>query len=937
MSIEERIIYRLGGMLTLEPWWQPLLLGAVAILSLAYAIAMYRRDGVELSRPMTLSLLLLRLGVFLGIGLFFLGPERSQERLIRRESRALVLIDSSASMQIQDSNPSSGSTGNGSRFETAISTLGDGVTGDLVAKLRERHDVSVLRFDDQAQPKELAQFKRIGGDPKPLQAANPDKNSTEISGRIGWLAWIVLAFFTFCALATIRGLTRSAPAPSAVLASGSEKEGLLTSAHSPSAAQELATVRAARPRGSWWAPVTVLFGMACAILFAAADLARTEFLTSQESALPIQASPDSTESAPPDWRENVTSQGSQTRLGDAISTLALQERGGSAAGVILFTDGASNAGRDPRSAAAALADAGIPLYVFGLGSPDPKVNLRVLDVEAPAKVFPGDKFKLTTYVQGIGTKEQDVEVELFAVGEGAGTEAIPLDQSVVHLSSSGVREVTFEQTPPKEAIGFKKYQVRIKPHSQEIDLSDNERTIQVELTQRKLNVLLMASGPMRDFVFLRSQLFRDRDVSVSVWLQSGQANASQEATTILDQFPKTLDELYAYDAIVAFDPNWDELDEVSVAALEKWVAEQAGGLTVVAGPIYTPEWTSRRDAGRLRTIRQLLPVSFFNFAGSIGLGRFGGETAYSARFTPDGAGADFLRVAETDVENDEGWKNLGGFFGFFAVKDVKPGGRILMQLVNRDGGAEDATAYMASQFFGAGRVVFLASGEMWRLRGVREEYFEAFYTKLLRWTSEGRLQRDSQYGILLVDKNKAQLGESIAVRAVLVNAQHEPYEAERVEASVVRPDGFREPLVLERLRDGSASGAYVAQWTPNQDGDFRIELVPPAIGDVAPMTRDVRVRASVVENESPERKDDLLKEIASISGGEFYPTIESGMGKTTERSTPVWEALAPREVIDRALGQPDRWFDERLMTWILGWLVTCLCMEWTMRRLVQLA
>jgi hypothetical protein len=104
----------------------------------------------------------------------------------------------------------------------------------------------------------------------------------------------------------------------------------------------------------------------------------------------------------------------------------------------------------------------------------------------------------------------------------------------------------------------------------------------------------MAGGPMRDFIFLRNQLYRDKEVVSDVWLQSGKPGISQEAHEILYKFPETEEELFEYDAIVAFDPDWEQLSAEQVMLLERWVAEKAGGLVIVTGPVFTPQWSSRR-------------------------------------------------------------------------------------------------------------------------------------------------------------------------------------------------------------------------------------------------------------------------------------------------------------------------------------------------------
>src|SRR5204863_319219 len=178
---------------------------------------------------------------------------------------------------------------------------------------------------------------------------------------------------------------------------------------------------------------------------------------------------------------------------------------------------------------------------------------------------------------------------------------------------------------------------------------------------RKTRVLLFASGPMRDYQFLRNQLHRDNTMVVDVLLQTAQSGISQDANTILDHFPSTPEELYQYDCIVAFDPDWTKLDAAQV--------------------------------------------------------------------------------------------------------------------------------YLASQFYGAGQVFYIGSGEFWRLRGVDPAYFEVLYTKLIRHVSQGRILRGSSHGSLLVERDRYELGEPVVVRARLSDSQHKPLTEPSLTTQLLRPDG----------------------------------------------------------------------------------------------------------------------------------------------------
>src|SRR5207248_10925735 len=173
-----------------------------------------------------------------------------------------------------------------------------------------------------------------------------------------------------------------------------------------------------------------------------------------------------------------------------------------------------------------------------------------------------------------------------------------------------------------------------------------------------------------------------------------------------------------------------------------------------------------------------------------------------------------------------------GVCGYYAVKDVKSGARIYARFGDPDAAIDNTQPiYMAGQFYGSGRVFFMASGEMWRVRAVDDTYFEQFYTKLIRFASEGRLLRDSSRGVLLVDKDRCALGDQVAVRAILQDAQHRPLTMDRVQALLVQPDSTRVPLVLKKVKDEGREGIFVEQFMALQEGDYRLELQHPAAAE----------------------------------------------------------------------------------------------------------
>ena len=300
-------------------------------------------------------------------------------------------------------------------------------------------------------------------------------------------------------------------------------------------------------------------------------------------------------SNPPDYvalRRELMPDGLRTRLGDALLSVVNQERGGPIAGIVLLTDGQKTVGGDVETAIATAREAGIPLISIGLGRPDRPQNVRISEIQAPQRAYPGDKFTVKGVIQSVGMAGTKVDVRLYSV-DAAEQEAETLEAEIaVDLGEDG-EPIAVDVEIENSETGQRRYIMRVLPPSDDINQDDNERSALVEIVRRKNRVLMIAGGPTREFRFLRNQLFRDDTVQLDVYLQSARPGIAQEADELLFDFPTLKENLYEYDCIVAFDPDWRVLDETQARLLEQWIAEEAGGLIVVAGPVFTPEWTRR--------------------------------------------------------------------------------------------------------------------------------------------------------------------------------------------------------------------------------------------------------------------------------------------------------------------------------------------------------
>jgi len=909
---------RIGAM---SEWWHWLLLLAVCAAVLVYVVMMYRYDSVELSRGLCWLLVALRLLAFAGVLFYFLNLEKRAERKLVKNSRVLLMIDTSQSMAQRDSE-STGAEDGSTRIQRVVGEL---AAGSLLNDLRAKHDVVVFRFDQESRPSEIASLAKLAPVDEGTPLLSPGeayrRSLREARAMAGVAAGCILIGVLFGMIHLIAGRR----------ASGRDATAwpLLACFFLVIVAVVVLAVASLRN------PDVEFFTM---IGLKAGGSVRDDVAPSSDS----EADDDKTlEPGDIDWAGELRARGLKTRLGEALRYLVNKERGGPVAGIVVFTDGQQNEGVECAAAMNVARLAEIPIYAIGLGSEKRPLNVRVVDLEAPERVYPGDRFTVTGYVQANGMQGRTVEVRLTSAPTGAAEDKkvdTLEEEDRVELGEEGdVVSVKFEVTPQES--GRRTYQLTVKPPSQDHNPHDDSKTANVEVVDRKTRVLIVAGGPSREFRFLRNLLYRDQDTELDVWLQTGKPGMSQEADSLLFEFPETAEDLFEYDCIVAFDPDWTALDLLQIRNLEQWVAEKAGGLIVVAGPVHTPQWGNmRRSESRLNTIRSLYPVVLYSSgSATLGLGRFGGKDAWPLDFTREGLEGEFLWLEDDPINSEAAWASFGGIYGYYAVKDPKPGAKVYARFSDPNTAIDgELPVYLAGHFYGAGRVFFQASGEMWRIRAVDEAYFESYYTKLIRWVSQGRLQQDSLHGILLVDKDRCLLGDTILVQAILTDAQNEPLSAPDVSASLIQPNGGRTTLTLRAVTGGARDGTFAGQFTAVEENDYRVVLKPPHGELDEVLVREVQVRGSIDEIEKPERNDPLLTEIALTTGGEYYVGVGAAVGQTGGQP-PLASTLVPQDFVTYLPGTPDRDFERRLMAWLMGLICGVLAFEWLLRRLSRLA
>ncbi|HVW02169.1 MAG TPA: hypothetical protein VHB77_17590, partial [Planctomycetaceae bacterium] len=870
----------------------PVLVFLAVVLAVGF---IYRADTKQLGWGWKLWLVGLRVLVIAALLVVALDLQIRTETRITRPSRLDVLVDTSLSMSFPDKSAAGESApGSASRSQAVENLLAD---SPLLRDLRQTHEVRIFTFDSKLTSHDL--LPRFGSAQvsldKPTAPVIPS-TQTELPTAMN----VALAGGALAVLLAAAGgvlMLRRVQAASVLVVAG------------------------------------CLVGIGVgALAFWVNDQHEQYALKLKEWEQSRQQKPEKTAvaqedttKAGPNWHEILAPRGLETRMGESVTEALRDTAGETLSGLLVIGDGGNNAGYDVTTAhdKALATKPPMRIVTLGVGSPERPINLQIATVQAPTHVHKGDGFAITAYVQGQGLIGNPIQVELLSKLDGEEGQPTVIESKEVSLLEDGIPVAVSFDYQPTEA-GKRMFNIRAKPTRavRELTTVDNEKALPpVDITERKTKVLIVAGGPMRDYQFVRNLLHRDAGIEVDVWLQTGGPGISQEAHKLLAEFPSAREELFEYDVVIAFDPNWRLIAPESRDMLAEWVFQQAGGLILVAGEVDTPDIPSVNEG--MKTVQALYPVVLrptleFEFKHEY-------LQPWPIEFTREGAEAEFLQLTADPASSAQVWKEFTGMYRCYPTAGPKAGATVYAYLSDPQSADEyGKPIVIAEQFYGAGRSVYLGCAEFWRLRAMGENYYDQLWIKLVREAGQGRLLRGTNRGVLLLERSTYPLGSTVQVRAKILDPQFHDYTGDHVTLEVYDPSG--RPFVpairldADKTRPGQFQGAFPA----NLPGRYRLELPIPESKDVVPGY--VQVELPNLEFDHPEQDVGVLQRLATTELGGKYLTLSEAdqiPALFPDRSTTKSQFDVPRSVWD--------------MQWVMYLLVAILGLEWLTRKLLKLA
>ena len=607
--------------------------------------------------------------------------------------------------------------------------------------------------------------------------------------------------------------------------------------------------------------------------------------------------------------------GQRTALGTALDQALARAAARPLAGVVIVSDGRS-IDEPSRQAVRRLESERVPVVTVALGSAKPVGDLAVRRLDAPRLAFVNDLTPVRVEIERAGGGTMTARVRLIDRDTGRVLD----EKSVEFKEGSRGAGVRTSLASRGETAGVSNWAVEVVPEDAGGDLiSGNNRVeMTVEMIDRPLRVLYVDGYPRWEQRYLKNLLVREKSVSCSTLILSPDKKFIQEGDVELDALPDSPERWAEFDAVILGDVSPEVFTRDQLSQLKEHVARRGGGLIWVAGPSFTPlAWGGtvlgdllpfQRDAAdgtTLATPALMVPTPEADRLGLLRLSGPGEEPMWPPAL------ATF----------DTGWSQLH-WVQRVEPSRLKPTTEVL---ATADTGTVARSSpdrpfpILMTMKYGAGRVIYSATDEVWRWRYARgETLYERFWTPMIRLLGRDALSRSGQPAVLEVSSASAIVDQPVRVGVQLLDQSLVDLGLGAVLVRIVPKRGATgdmaaAPVELalraEVAPDAGASGSsgagsrmYGGVWIPTEAGEYSVEVADSALAGRLPkgtLATAVQVFLPDDELRLPDANHELLASLSERTGGvslkpDDLPSLPTHLPNrkvrvVNETSQPLWD------------------------------------------------
>lgn len=552
------------------------------------------------------------------------------------------------------------------------------------------------------------------------------------------------------------------------------------------------------------------------------------------------------------WLGKRVADGLSSQIGTTIAEAVDRHAGQPVDGVVVLSDFAWTGGRDPADVAREMKTRGVPLFTVGIGvSAQPDYSVR--GIIAPDVAFAGDKIPLRVQVVSAGFDGKTGELALRVNGDAVST------QKVVFAGGVQFEEIVYK---PAQKSGTIELEVAVSGPPGEVSKDNDKATHKIKILDDKINVLYVEGMPRWEYRYLRWVLLRDPRLDVRFLMTEGDPALAATAPRQLAKFPEDPAEIMKYDLVILGDVPAKYFNAAQLDRMEELVRQGGGSLLMLAGPVGAP--ASYSDTA----IAKVLPVKFVNEPW-----RAVSEESYPV-VTPEGLDSPCTSLVSPADANARLWARVKPLSHVPSLAGAKPGATTLLALSGQVDGAQNYPL-VAWQRYGNGKVMFVGSEDIWRLRLEEGSTYHArFWGQTIQFLALSRLLGANKQVALETDRRIYGTGEQIKIFANVQTASFKPSTDPAYKVLVEQLGQSQTPLEVELEPVPNSPGLYSGTCLAREDGTFVLKTL--AVHKEVSNVVQFDVRTTTIEQRETDMQANVARQMAELSGGKVYGLSELG-------------------------------------------------------------
>jgi uncharacterized membrane protein len=579
-----------------------------------------------------------------------------------------------------------------------------------------------------------------------------------------------------------------------------------------------------------------------------------------------------------------------TRVGNALEGVLAESSSLPLGAIILFSDGADNAGGIDLDTVAAIRRQRIPIHTVGLGREHPDRDVEVNDAVIPARALPQSRLTALVTLQSYGLSGKKARL---SVRDGAKV----LASQDVALRGDGVLQSESITFNAGQEVGPRTLTIGVDPIPGEINALNNKVSRLVNVQARKPRILYFDGEPQYEYKFIRRAMDDNPEIVVFSMVRTTQNKIyrqpcpaggcpegfKEDKQELADGFPSKPEELNQFQGLMLANVEAGYFTPTQQQLIHDFVDRRGGGLLFLGGR------ASLSDGGYPNSpLADLVPTKLPPNKGTFH------RDFSKVELTQAGRESILTRLDDNPERNLQRWKEIPMVADYQEIGEPKPGATTLLNVVPQ---SHSAIPLLVTEPYGRGRTAVFASGGSWRWKMWMphdDKTHATFWQQMFRYLvtdTPGQVTATTPKTVLSDDTR-------VPLRVEVRDKEYKPLSAARVQARFLSPDGSS--ATIELAPQPLEEGVYTGEWTAEKPGTYVTEILAgQEQQEIGRDTIGFRREDGVAENFHTGQNRELLQKLSDQTGGKYYTAADasklaneisySEAGITSRETRDLWD------------------------------------------------